>query len=134
MRMLACNIDSEILKDIEYDELYIVDNAEDIEDAIYHLQVRFYNLVVIKEDNIKNCIQLLRTTFNSNTAFVIMSDNADKKFELKCLKNGALFVIKTPIDDDLLMARLEAIHRDNFNNEVKYKEYFTLKRVEKRGC
>jgi two-component system OmpR family response regulator len=126
MRLLSYNIAREIIEDIEHKELYIIDKAEDINDALYHLQVRFYNLVLVYENDIKNCVRMLGSTFNSNTAYVIISDNATSKFELKCFKNGALDVIKAPVDRDLLMARLETIHRDNFREILDYEGKFVL--------
>jgi len=128
MRLLTYNVNSEIINNIENEELYIVDIAEDIDDFIYHLNVRFYNLVILYENSLKNCIKILKSTFNVNTAFVILTDNLTTDFELKCLKNGALNVLNTPIDKNLLMAKLEAIHRDNFSNLLYFKNYFGMKR------
>ncbi len=128
MRLLTYNVNSEIINNIENEELYIVDRAEDIDDFTYHLSVRFYNLVMLYENSLKKCVNILKSTFNPNTAFVIFTDNLTTDFELKCLKNGALNVLNTPIDNNLLMAKLEAIHRDNFSNLLYFKDYFGMKR------
>jgi len=128
MRMLTYKIDKEIIKKIEDEDLYIVDDLDNFEDAIYHLEVRFYNLVLVYESDIKNCIKLLYTTYNKNTAFIIISDNVSSGFELKCFKNGALNVIEAPVEKDLLMARIEAIHRDNFCNNLPIKDSLSMDR------
>jgi DNA-binding response OmpR family regulator len=132
MRLVTYNIDSELVNKIQDDDLYIVDVAEDLNDLLYHLSVRFYNLVLIHSNSLKNCINALQEVFNSNTAFVILTDDLSVNFELKCFKNGAYEVLQYPVDKELLMARLEAIHRDNFNKSIKHKDYFRLKKEDKK--
>jgi len=39
MRLLTYNVNSEIINNIENEELYIVERAEDIDDFTYHLSV-----------------------------------------------------------------------------------------------
>lgn len=131
MRLLTYNIDQELMAELEEEKLYIVDYAEDIEDAIYHIQVRFYNLVLTKENNLKNCINILDNIESTSTACVILTDNHTKEFELKVLKKGALSVLKTPISLELLMAKIESIHRDNFKRKLTYKEYFGIDQTDK---
>jgi len=132
MRLVTYNIDSELVETIQNDDLYIVDVAEDLNDLLYHLSVRFYNLVLIHSNSLRNCIHALKEVFNSNTAFVILTDDLSTNFELKCFKNGAYEVLQHPIDKELLMARLEAIHRDNFNKSIKHKNYFRLKKEDRK--
>jgi DNA-binding response OmpR family regulator len=131
MRLLAYNIDNEIIEKLEYDEHYIVDRTEELDDALYHLQVRFYNLVIIFEDDIKNCIDLLKERTNTHTAFVVLTNQKEKKFHLKCFKNGALCVLNTPYDNELLWAKIESIHRENFRELIYYKDYFGIDKEQK---
>lgn len=131
MRLLSLNIDENILDCFYESEHYIIDETEEIDDALYHLSVRFYNLVLIKSDNMKDCLSLLRTTHNTITAFVIITKNTTKEFELKLLKKGALAVIKEPFDIDLFMAKIESIHRDNFKDMIFYKDCFGLNNKDK---
>jgi two-component system, OmpR family, response regulator len=131
MRLLICNIDQELTKKFEEDNLYIIDYTEDLEDALYHIQVRFYNLVLIQENTLQNCINILNDIESTSTAFVILTDNHSKEFELQVLKKGALSVLKTPISLELLMAKIESIHRDNFKRKLTYKEYFGIDQTDK---
>ena len=131
MRLLAYNINNEIIKKLESDEYYIVDRTEDLDDALYHLQVRFYNMVILYEDDLKNCLTLLQASDNMNTAFVILTNKDDKKFHLKCFKNGALCVINTPYDDELLWAKIESIHRENFVKKIYHENYFGIDKEQK---
>lgn len=128
MRLLSLNIKSEIIENIESRGLYIVDEAEDINDLTYHLDVRFYNLVLLYENDLNTCKRVLKSAYNLNTAFVILTDNLTNTFELECLKSGALDILKIPVDNRLLLARLEAIHRDNFSNILYYKDHFGIRR------
>ena len=132
MRLLTYNIDLSFIDKLEEENLYITDIAEDFNDLRYHLSVRFYNLVLIYSNDLKKCIHTLKETVNSNTAFVILTDTVSKQFELKCFQHGAYDVLKFPIDMELLMARLESIHRDNFKASIIHQEYFKIKRTEKK--
>ena len=131
MRLLAYNINNEIIKKLESDEYYIIDRTVDLDYALYHLQVRFYNMVILYEDDLKNCLTLLQSSDNMNTAFVILTNKDDKKFHLKCFKNGALCVIDTPYDDELLWAKIESIHRENFVKKIYHENYFGINKEQK---
>ena len=128
MRLLVYNIENEILQKLRDKELYITDIAYDLEDTVYHLQVRFYNLVIIDEDNLENCLKLLKSYYDLNTAFIVIAKDVDKEFEIKCLKNGAICVLQKPLCLELLMAKIESIHRENFSKSIIYKEYFKIDR------
>lgn len=128
MRLLSLNIDNEIIQNLESNNLYIIDDVENLEDAIYHLEVRFYNLVLLNKDSLENCIEILNTVSHNHTAFVILTNTLTSKFEIQCLNNGALCVLDTNTPQDLLMAKLESIHRDNFKDTIYYKNYFGLKK------
>jgi DNA-binding response OmpR family regulator len=132
MRLLTYNIDNKIINKLEDEERYIVDRTEEFDDALYHLEVRFYNLVIVREDELKNCLTLLKSTSNTHTAFVILTDKIDKKFHLKCFKNGALCVLDYPCDDELLWAKIESIHRENFFKKVYCKNYFGIDKEQKK--
>lgn len=141
MRMLAYKVHQKIINFIEYHELYIIDETKSINEACYYLEMRFYNLVLIYENDFKTCIKLLERAHKKNTtAYVLLTDNTSIKFELEILQHGALDVIKSPFDKDLILARLESIHRSNFsrnvaiNNKlflnVEYKEVFDIDKNE----
>eukprot|EP01156_Anaeramoeba_ignava_P002034 Anaeramoba_ignava/a217380_73.p5 GENE.a217380_73~~a217380_73.p5 ORF type:complete len:218 (-),score=-15.28 a217380_73:5345-5998(-) len=131
MRLLSLGIDKDIINRFDEISQYIIDEVTEFDDALYHLSVRFYNLVLIKSDSLKECLSLLRSTFNTITAFVIVTENNSKEFELKLLKNGAISVIKEPLDGELIMAKVESIHRDNFKEALFYEDYFRLNHKDK---
>lgn len=131
MRLLTYNIQEKIVQEFQENNLYIIDTAEDLDDAIYHIQVRFYNLVLIQEKSLKNCLNILENKQNNSTAFVILSENYSKEFEIKLLQKGALMVLQIPLSMELLMAKIESIHRDNFKKKIIYKQYFGIDQDEK---
>jgi two-component system OmpR family response regulator len=139
--MLAYKVHHQIIDFIQYNEFYMVDEIKNINEAVYYLEMRFYNLVLIYENDFKTCIKLLdRAPKKNTTAYVLLTDNTSTKFELEILQHGALDVIKNPYDKDLILARLEAIHRNNFCRNVsidnklfldmEYKEVFDIDKNE----
>jgi two-component system OmpR family response regulator len=131
MRLLSLNVNNKLINRLEYEDLYICDIVEDIDDALYHVNVRFYNLVLIKENSISLCKHLLKTINNRSTAVVVITDNHDKKFEIDLLKSGTLAVLKEPLSDELILAKLESIHRENFARRLNYKNYLSIDRKRK---
>ncbi len=131
MRLLALNIDKKLIEEIESNNLYICDVAEDLNDAVYHAQVRLYSLILIYEDDIKSCKELLKNRLNSKSAVVILTSNQSKDFEIDLLKNGAISVIKDCFDYELILAKIESIHRENFASKLKFKNYLTINNDEK---
>ncbi len=122
MRMLTYKIDQYIIDHLKYNNRYIIDEIHESHDLVYHLEIRFYNLVLIYENNPEDCANFLQITSNINTAFVIVTDNVCSKFELNCLKKGAIDVIKESIYKDLIIARIETIHRENFSDNLTFKD------------
>ena len=131
MRLLSLNTEETILDNFYDSEQYIIDKAEDREDALYHLSVRFYNLVLVKSSDLKECLSLLETVHNTATAFVIITCDCSKEFELKLLKKGAMAVIKESAGIELIMAKIESIHRENFKEVLFYKDCFGVNYKEK---
>jgi len=126
MRLLTYNIPKKIVEKLENENIYIIDETKEIDDATYHLEVRFYNIVLFYENNIYNCINLLTTQKNNHTAKIIISNNVTKEFELNCLRNGALLVLDNDICEELLIAKLDSIHRNKFSRKFKNKKCFCL--------
>lgn len=131
MRLLSLNINKKILDYIAKNELYICDNVTEIDDAIYHSEVRYYNLILIKYDNTKYLKQLLKHINPRQTAVIFLVENISKKEELDLLKKGAIDVIKTPISNELLLAKMKAIHRENFENQFTFKGKYLINKEEK---
>lgn len=124
MRLLTLNISNEILEYLQENQLYITDVAEDIGDAIYHSQVRYYNLILIKSDNIYDCKKLLENVNPRFSAVYFISNNPTKEFQLQLLKAGAMDILKEPVSNSYILTKMEAIHRENFSGEIIYKDRY----------
>lgn len=126
MRLLSLNLDKKILERFYEQNSYIIDETYELDDALYHLSVRFYNLVLLQNDDIKECLKILNANYNNATAFVIITKRYNKGFEIKLLRNGAICVLKEPLDSELFFAKIETIHRDNFKDVISHNNYFDL--------
>lgn len=118
MRLLAYKVDKKLLNYLDEEQLYIVDIAEDISDAIYHSEVRYYNLIMVECNNYFNCKKILKSINTRVTAVIFLVEEYSKELEIKLLNNGALFVIKKPASKEYLLAKIESIHRDNFKKRT----------------
>ena len=130
MRLLSLDINRSLINKLENDELYICDRATDMEDAIYHCEVRYYNLIIIKSDSYNNLRQILKHVNPRLTAVVILSNNSEKKFEKNLLRYGALSIIKEPANNELILAKLESIHRENFQRRFMFKNKYWIDTLE----
>ena len=130
MRLLSLDINKSLINKLENDELYICDRATDMEDAIYHCEVRYYNLIIIKSDSYNNLRQILKHVNPRLTAVVILSNNSEKKFEKNLLRYGALSIIKEPANNELILAKLESIHRENFQRRFMFKNKYWIDTLE----
>ncbi|AXH13542.1 winged helix-turn-helix transcriptional regulator [Halarcobacter bivalviorum] len=124
MRLLAYKVDKKLLNYLDEEQLYIVDIAEDISDAIYHSEVRYYNLIMVECNNYFNCKKILKGINTRVTAVIFLVEEYSKELEIKLLNNGALFVIKKAASKEYLLAKIESIHRDNFKKELLYKDNY----------
>lgn len=126
MRLLSYEVEKSITDTLQKKELYICDISEDLFDAKYHCEVRFYNLILIKSDCLEICKSFLKHIDYKKSALVVLSNNTTKQFELELLKKGAMSVIHLPCQHELILAKLESIHRDNFAAKINYKNKFFL--------
>lgn len=124
MRLLTYNIDEKLLDYIDNEQLYIVDIADDISDAVYHSEVRYYNLVLVDCNNYYECKNILRNVDNRVTAVIFLVDDYSKQLEVSLLNKGAISIIKKPASNDYILAKIESIHRDNFKKELFYKDNY----------
>lgn len=124
MRLLSYNIDKNLIAYME--GMYITDVAEDLEDATYHSEVRNYNLILIKENNIFACKEILKKINSQVTAVIIITNDTSKKFELELLKLGAISILKEPVSNEFILAKIESIHRENFKKEILFKDGYTI--------
>ncbi len=130
MRLLSLNINKEITNHLEKNQLYICDKVDDISDAIYHSEVRYYNLVLIKHDNIMELKRVLKNINPRLTAPIIILENYTREKELELLKSGALTVLKGDVSNELILTKMEAIHRENFSNMFLFKQKYLIDKKE----
>jgi DNA-binding response OmpR family regulator len=131
MRLLSLDINSEILDYIIDNELYICDAVTEIDDAIYHSEVRYYNLILIKHNNIKYLKEILKHINPRQTAAIFLVDNISKEEEIELLKKGAIDVLKGPVSNELLLAKMKSIHRENFENQYIFKDKYLINKEER---
>ncbi|MFK2822041.1 winged helix-turn-helix domain-containing protein [Arcobacter sp. YIC-80] len=130
MRLLSLDVNKDLINKLESEELYICDKASDIEDAIYHCEVRYYNLVIIKSNSYVDLKQMLKYIDPRLTAVVVLTDNCEKHFETNLLRYGALCVLQEPLCNELILAKLESIHRENFQNKLTFKNKYIIDTIE----
>lgn len=130
MRLLSLNVNNSLITKLENEELYICDKASDIEDAIYHCEVRYYNLIIVRSDSFTTLKRLLRFVNPRLTAVVVITNNHEKEFELNLLRCGALSIIKEPACNELVLAKLESIHRENFQSKFVFKDKYLINTLE----
>lgn len=121
MRLLAYNIDNEITDYLEKNNFYIVDEAEDIDDAIYHSRVRYYNLILVNWNGLYDCKEILEHINSRFTAVIFIADNPSKQFQLELLKAGAMDILEDPVSNFYILTKIESIHRENFQDNIFYK-------------
>lgn len=129
MRLLSYNINKDLVKYMQ--NIYITDIAEDLEDASYHSEFRYYNLILVKENSIFACKDILKGVDSHLTAVIIITANESKEFELELLKLGALSIIKEPASNEFILAKIESIHRENFKKEILLKDRYKINFEEK---
>lgn len=126
MRLLSYNIEESFIARLKKSELYICDVAEDLSDALYHAQVRYYNAILVQTDDLAQCKEFLKLIDAKYCAFLVLSSNTQKEFELSVLKDGGIAVIHPPFCEELILAKLQSVHRENFIKQYNFKDYFIL--------
>jgi len=126
MRLLSYNIDEKIIEHLEENNLYIVDVAEDMDDAIYHSKVRYYNMILVNSSNYYDCKDILENINCRFTAVIFICDEPSKEFQVDLLKNGAMDILHSPVSTTYLLTKIESIHRENFQENILYKDKFIV--------
>ncbi|MGM0519520.1 MAG: winged helix-turn-helix domain-containing protein [Campylobacterota bacterium] len=130
MRLLSLDVNMKLINKLHEEEFYICDCASDMEDAIYHCEVRYYNMIILKSNCYNSLKRILRYVNPRLTAVIIITDVKEVTFEKKLLKAGALSILKEPICNDLLLAKLESIHRENFQSKFIFKDKYVIDTLE----
>lgn len=131
MRMLTLNINESLTDFLVENDLYICDVAEDFDDAHYHASVRYYNTIIVKDLEFLDVLKILRIVNPGKCAFVVLIENLTNDIEFTLLKSGALCVLDADCCDELILAKLESIHRENFAKTINYKNLIDLDQEKK---
>ncbi len=129
MRVLIIENDTElsaILSQLLGAHYYQNDVAENIGDAKYYLDIRNYDLVLIGWDASSspaslNMIADIKKDAHK-TSVIVLSDRLDKESEIEALRAGADDFIRKPLDDDILLVRIEAKLRFGASNIIEIDE------------
>lgn len=114
MRTLVVTKNDKLLKDIRNTlsaMAYQIDEAENIPDGEYFVNIRNYDLVVCDLDiEVIAGMGLVKLTkdISAKTAFVFVSSTITKEIEIEAFQNGADDFINLAVDKDIMMARIEA--------------------------
>ena len=128
MRILIVEDESTLKKTIS-DSLqeygYQTDDAENLKDAEYMVDIRNYDLVLcdwsLPDGDGIDLISVIKQK-SPHTSVLILSANDDVESEIKALKAGADDYIRKPFDFNVLVARVEARLRFGGSNVIKIDE------------
>ena len=113
------------LSDALIEEGYQADIAENIGDAKYYLDIRNYDLVLLawKQSNDQgvDIISTIKTDAHK-TSVIVISEREDKESEIHALRSGADDFIRKPIDNDILLVRIEAKLRFGVSNIIEIED------------
>ncbi len=114
-----------ILSDTLIAEGYQADIAENTGDAKYYLDIRNYDLVLLSwPQNNENRVDIISTikTDAYKTSVIVLSEREDKESEIKALRSGADDFIRKPLDQDILLVRIEAKLRFGVSNIIEIED------------
>jgi two-component system OmpR family response regulator len=113
---------------------YKSDEAYNIKDAQYFLDIRNYNLVIIDTQfglsEVFKFIDYAKSNFPL-IKIIVISDDLSVETEIKTLKMGADDFIRKPLNLDLLIARVSVALKDSSGPKIKIKDLIILKDEEK---
>lgn len=128
MRILIMEDDvtlSKTLSDTLTEEGYQNDVAENLGDAKYYLDIRNYDLVLLSwpsnNDKSLDIISTIKTDAHK-TSVIVLSEREDKESEIKALRSGADDFIRKPLDNDILLVRIEAKLRFGVSNIIEIED------------
>ncbi len=129
MRVLIMEDDTQLsdsLSNLLGSHNYQCDVAESAEDARYYLDIRNYDLVLMgwqqsAPETALNIIGEIKKD-SHKTSVIIISDRLDKESEIDALRAGADDYIRKPLDEDILLVRIEAKLRFGASNIIEIDE------------
>ena len=129
MRVLIMENDAALsatLSELLNEHNYQCDVAESLGDAKYYLDIRHYDLVLLDwpipaQSSTLNIISEIKKE-TRKTSVIVISDRQDKESEIEALHSGADDYIRKPLDDDILLVRVEARLRFGASNIIEIEE------------
>jgi len=127
MRVLIIEEDialGKILTQLLGENNYQCDLAENVGDAKYYLDIRNYDLVLIGWGTGRHNTSLIADIKKEahKTSVIILSEDIDKETEIEALRSGADDFIRKPIDEEVLLIRIEAKLRFGISNIIEIEE------------
>jgi two-component system OmpR family response regulator len=103
---------------------YQCDLAESTGDAKYYLGIRNYDLVLLGWKKGAHNTSLIAEVKKETrkTSVIILSEDTDKESEIEALRSGADDFIRKPVDEDILLIRIEAKLRFGVSNIIEIEE------------
>jgi two-component system OmpR family response regulator len=105
---------------------YQCDVVESMGDAKYYLDIRNYDLVLLGWGNSTSASTLsvigeIKKDAHK-TSVIVISERLDKESEIEALRSGADDYIRKPLDEDILLIRIEAKLRFGASNIIEIEE------------
>ena len=128
MRILIIEEDATLSKTLSEtltEEGYQNDVAENLGDAKYYLDIRNYDLVLLAWPAMTQKSLDIITTIKAEahkTSVIVISEREDKESEIQALRSGADDFIRKPLDDDILLVRIEAKLRFGVSNIIEIED------------
>jgi len=127
MRVLVIEDDKTLGRTLEQllgEHGYQCDLAENMGDAKYYLDIRNYDLVLIGWDTGEHNTSLIADIKKEahKTSVIILSEDTDKESEIEALRSGADDFIRKPLDEDILLIRIEAKLRFGVSNIIEIED------------
>ena len=129
MRILIMENDaqmSDALSNLLSEHNYQCDIAKSVGDAKYYLDIRNYDLVLLEwsantPSSSLNLIGEIKKNAHK-TSVIVISERLDKESEIDALRSGADDFIRKPIDEEILLVRIEAKLRLGASNIIEIEE------------
>ena len=129
MRVLIIEDDTELsgeLSRVLTEQNYQCDVAESVGDAKYYLDIRNYDLVLLgwaakSPSGSLNLISDIKKNAHK-TSVIVISERIDKESEIEALRAGADDFIRKPLDEEILLVRIEAKLRFGASNIIEIDE------------
>jgi len=128
MRVLIIEEDAGVAKTLSQlltENNYQCDVAENLGDAKYYLDIRNYDLVLLGwDEGGNNDIALIADIKKDahKTSVIVLSERKDKESEIEALRAGADDFIRKPLDNDILLVRIEAKLRFGASNIIEIED------------